>query len=147
METGKCGPPPPTYPCRLVPFRYANWGGGGWTGGQSGTWNTIDQPTAKPPRDDEDAAYCRHDRCYGECATQPTGWKRFTCRMLCDQNLSRDLISVIVNGGTGDRVCAAAAAAAMANNAGAWTNASGERSETTADGQCCQSAPASGGNH
>ena len=61
--TGQCDLSSESFPKNLA--RYGNWGGPDWTGGQNGTWNSIDRSKAKPPADDQDQCYMHHDICYG----------------------------------------------------------------------------------
>jgi RHS repeat-associated protein len=75
---------------------YGNWGGPGWTGGQRGTWNSINQSAAKPPIDKQDACYRDHDICYGSCRDNKSckSSSRANCFKNCDRKLSRCLRSL-----------------------------------------------------
>jgi hypothetical protein len=75
---------------------YGNWGGPGWTGGQRGTWNLINQSAAKPPIDKQDACYRDHDICYGSCRDNKSckSSSRANCFKNCDRKLSRCLRSL-----------------------------------------------------
>jgi len=63
---------------------YGNWGGPNWTGGQVGTWDTIDRSKAKLPTDEQDKCYMMHDICYGNCRGNPCPG----CRKDCDRELA-----------------------------------------------------------
>jgi RHS repeat-associated protein len=136
LEMGWCTPWPPKCPSGF--FYFGHWGGPGWTGAQCGSWNTIDHARAEPPKNPQDAAYCRHDRCYGDCATLPTGWQRFLCRAECDQGATRDLLKVVFTGGPD--LYALGGIAVFSHYGGAITSAfSDESSPAKADGTCCTS--------
>jgi RHS repeat-associated protein len=132
LRMGWCTPPPP--PPITCGSYYGNFGGGGWTAGQCGSWNTINHAAAKPPIDEQDTAYCGHDRCYGQCATLPAAWQRLFCRAECDTALTRHLL-----GGGSRNLHAWGAAVFMSNSGGAiWTTAtSDEHSSQTPKGNCC----------
>jgi RHS repeat-associated protein len=72
---------------------YGNWGGPNWTGGQKGTWDTIDRSKAKPPIDKQDACYMDHDICYGGCreCKQCKPKARADCFRDCDRKLVKCL--------------------------------------------------------
>ncbi|MHB8123838.1 MAG: RHS repeat-associated core domain-containing protein [Desulfuromonadaceae bacterium] len=70
---------------------YGNWGGPNWTGGQVGTWDTIDHSKALPPIDNQDASYMNHDKCYSKCRSICNSKDRADCFRDCDRQLSRDL--------------------------------------------------------
>ncbi len=68
---------------------YGNWGGPNWTGGQKGTWNTIDHTKAKSPIDQQDECYMFHDICYGlRRDTASCNADRSSCFEACDRKLS-----------------------------------------------------------
>jgi hypothetical protein len=70
---------------------YGNWGGPNWTGGQVGTWDTIDRSRALPPIDGQDGCYMNHDKCYSKCRSKCNSNDRADCFRDCDTQLSRDL--------------------------------------------------------
>lgn len=43
---------------------HGNWCGPDWTGGQIGTWSSVNQGAALPPEDDLDSGCEVHDKCY-----------------------------------------------------------------------------------
>jgi RHS repeat-associated protein len=136
LRMGACSPWPPKCPNGFV--YYGNWGGPGWTGGQCGSWNSIDPTKAHPPIDNQDKAYCGHDRCYGGCANLPTSWQRFMCRVGCDQNLTRDLFHVVFS--SGPNAYALAGIAAFSNSGGAISGAIDDKPDSGANkANCCAS--------
>jgi RHS repeat-associated protein len=141
LRMGWCTPPA-TPACASY---YGNWGGGGWTGGQCGSWNTIDHTRAKSPIDMQDLAYCYHDKCYGACATLSTTWQRLECRTRCDYALSGDLTRTVFGGG--GNLHALGAIALMSNAGGAvWTTlTSDETSPASPQGKCCGGSGSGGG--
>jgi RHS repeat-associated protein len=52
---------------------YGNWGGPGWTGGQSAPYESL-SPSRRarlaPPIDPQDSCYMHHDICYSSCRTK-----------------------------------------------------------------------------
>ncbi|PXF55877.1 MAG: hypothetical protein C4B58_14500 [Deltaproteobacteria bacterium] len=72
---------------------YGNWGGPNWTGGQEGTWNTVDRSKVKPPIDKQDVCYRGHDKCYGSCRDNNPckSEDRADCFKNCDRKLARCL--------------------------------------------------------
>jgi RHS repeat-associated protein len=133
-------PPPPTPPPPAPPsgFQwYGNWGGPGWTGGQWGTWNTINHNTAAGPINMQDFAYCLHDQCYGRCTTLPTAWARFQCRLQCDMDLSNRLLAIILSNQPGNNVYAWIAQYGFSKGMGAWSSIpSDEHSAQTPAASC-----------
>jgi RHS repeat-associated protein len=70
---------------------YGNWGGPDYTGGQLGSWNTIDRSRARPPIDRQDECYKVHDLCYGACRDNYScncPADRQACFRKCDRQLS-----------------------------------------------------------
>ena len=65
----------------VIPPRYGNWGGGGWSGGVSGN---------SPPVNSFDACFQAHDQCYGACPDVQCNYQRprTRCLQACDQALS-----------------------------------------------------------
>jgi hypothetical protein len=88
---------------------YGNWGGPGWSGGQTTPVELLSpqqQATLAPPIDAQDGTYKGHDYCYAAArvanhtsaspCTPPTGaTARADAR--CDLNLERSLLSVTPN--------------------------------------------------
>jgi RHS repeat-associated protein len=96
-------------PLGLLGFRYyGNWGGPGWTGGQTRPYEELtplEVANLAPPIDAQDRCYMEHDICFSQCRTKnhctaktnPTRGQRkqeTTCEGNCDYYLAaclRDL--------------------------------------------------------
>jgi YD repeat-containing protein len=114
---GGGGTPPKTatapngqrYTCPGQDFAYyGNWGGPGWSGGQTVPLETLtlqQQAALKPPIDAQDTAYQGHDYCYS--ATRVANHQTATCQGLtggaaqgaatCDLQLEKNLLTVPLN--------------------------------------------------
>ncbi len=76
---------------------YGNWGGPDYTGGQVGSWNTIDRLQVRPAIDRQDECYKTHDLCYGSCRDNYScncPADRQGCFRSCDGQLSGCLKSL-----------------------------------------------------
>ena len=73
---------------------HGNWGGPNWTGGQKGTWSSVDRSKVKPPIDRQDACYKAHDICYGGCRDKKSCKSKdhAACFKDCDRGLSACLL-------------------------------------------------------